>query len=251
MVLDEVDSTNAEALRQAHAGEVGPLWIRAQLQTMGRGRQGREWVSQEGNLYCSLLLRLDLSQGSTTGLSFVAALAVFDAAQACLADCDAAHGLSLKWPNDLLVNGAKLSGILLEATSAGAAGTGSVAIGVGVNVASSPDVAGYLTTDLSSCGSDATVDTVFAQLAGAFDSWLRIWRGGDGFGAIRSAWLERAGGLGQEVVVRLPNEQLTGTFVGLDDNGALVLRDASGNERNIFAGDLFLTHPPLSVGADV
>jgi BirA family biotin operon repressor/biotin-[acetyl-CoA-carboxylase] ligase len=237
--LQTVDSTNAEALRLAASGEAGPLWIRADAQTGGRGRQGKPWVSEPGNLYCSALLAVDLSTGAANGLSFVAALAVYDSVAELLIRAGAGADLKLKWPNDVLLDGAKLSGILLEATSAGAKGVGAMAVGIGINVAHHPDLADARTICLADVGAAVPVDDVFALLRETFARWFEEWNGGEGFALVRDAWLMRARGIGEAVHVNLPNERLTGTFVGLDDGGAMILREATGQERRVFAGDLF------------
>ncbi len=238
--LEDVDSTNAEAVRRANAGEAGPLWICAAQQTLGRGRQGRDWVSEPGNLYASLLLRLPLTGKSVTGLSFVAALAAFDAADAALAGADPGGVLSLKWPNDLMLDRVKTSGILLEAVSTGADTPAAVTCGIGMNVSHHPNIADYETTDLHTHGAVMVPGDVFTHLSKAFVQWFAVWDMGEGFTSIRREWLERAAGIGEDVRVKLPGEELTGTFIGLDDDGAMILRDAAGGEHRILAGDLFL-----------
>lgn len=244
IVLDEVDSTNAEALRRAMAGEPGPLWITAATQTAGRGRQGRAWVSGPGNLYCSLLVGTDLASGSANGLSFVAALAVYDVVAGLMEEAGNGAELRLKWPNDVLLDGAKLGGILLEGTSTGKGSAGAMAIGIGINVAHHPHVADYRTACLADAGIAASAGDVLARLADTFARWTAEWDGGAGFALVRDAWLARAGGIGEQVQVRLPNERVTGTFMGLDEGGAMILRDASGHERRILAGDLFFGAAP-------
>ena len=204
-------------------------------------------MSEPGNLYCTLLMPIDASQGIVTGLSFVAALAVCDAVSALL-PADAARSLRLKWPNDVLLDGAKISGILLEAASGGASTRVALAIGIGINVAHHPDAVGYPTTSLHARGASGSVDDVFTELAESMSSRLDMWQDGTGFPAIRDAWLKRAAGVGDRVTVNLTNEQLTGTFVGLDDAGAMILRDHSGYEKTIMAGDLYLGDVPVSDG---
>ena len=240
VVLDEVDSTNAEALRRAVGGHTGPLWVIARTQSAGRGRQGRPWVSPPGNLYCSLLVETDLAAGNANGLSFVAALAVHDTVAEFLHEAGGAAELRLKWPNDVLVDGAKLSGILLEGTSTGSGGAGAMAIGMGINVTHHPQLGAYRTTCLANVGVSVSAESVFARLERVLERWIAEWAGGDGFALVRDAWLARAKGIGEEVEVRLPNQNLRGMFVGLDEAGAMVLRESTGAERRIFAGDLVL-----------
>ena len=140
---DELDSTNEEARRRAAAGDVGPLWIIARSQTAGRGRRGREWVSPRGNLMATLLMKPGCAPAEAARLSFVAALAVHDALCAWLPS----ERVQLKWPNDTLVNGKKISGILLETATAGdRRELPWLAIGIGINLVAAPSTASYPTT---------------------------------------------------------------------------------------------------------
>ena len=239
ITLADVDSTNAEALRRASAGEAGPLWIRALCQSQGRGRQGREWVSEPGNVYTSLLLTEPVEPGRLTQLSFVAALAVHDAVSSCLANEADAGAVTLKWPNDVLLNGAKISGILLE-SSAIATGRSVVVIGIGLNVRHHPQTTLYPTTHLRDHCAQADVTAVFGALTAAFEARYEQWRGGEGFAQIRELWLERAHGIGEDVQVALPDGPVSGVFEGLSDDGALILRMKDGTEYPVHAGDLFL-----------
>ena len=236
---DEVDSTNAEALRLQDAGENGPFWVSARSQTGGRGRQGRRWISEPGNLYASMLLRLSGNRYNLTQLSFVAGLAVFDATRHLLGTARPTD-LALKWPNDLLLEGAKLAGILLE-SEGGCTGSGhTVVIGIGLNLVSSPDTGLYPATCLARHGIEATPGEAMELLAVRFSSRFEQWSGGQGFSAILAEWKSHAAGLGEAVTVRGPSGDMTGTFSGLDDNGALVLRDAAGRRHKVLSGDLFL-----------
>ena len=181
----------AEAWRRAADVATGALWIVAQAQTAGRGRRGRAWVSEPGNLYATLLLR-DAGTTSRLGeLSFIAALALHGAVEkATSASQGRSLGarLTLKWPNDLLLDGAKLAGVLIEAESRGA--SSAVAIGVGVNCAHSPE-ADYPVTSLAAQGLDVPPEAVMTALAGEMKRWLGLWDRGAGFEAVRAAWLER------------------------------------------------------------
>lgn len=237
--LDEIDSTNAEAARRAQDGRLGPTWIWAKSQSSGRGRQGRPWVSEPGNLYCSALLSDGLELRSLTQLGFVAGLAVYDAARRSLAPAPA--DLSLKWPNDLLLNGAKLSGILLESTNVPHLGL-AVAVGIGVNVAHSPprSATAYETTHLSAHGKAADLRHTFEHLARAFAEWHEVWDFGAGFVRVRDTWMDRAQGLGKTVTVKMPDQKLTGRFDRLDDDGAMIMRLENGQDRRILVGDLFV-----------
>ncbi len=233
-----VGSTNAEALARAPAGESGPLWIIAQAQTAGRGRRGREWVSKPGNLYATLLLT-GLAQASIAQLSFVAALAVHDAISEQAPNL--AMRVSLKWPNDLLCDGKKVCGILLEGEGA-ADGAGNVAIGIGVNCAHHPDDTEYPAIDLTTAGAGVSPDMLLLSLSRSVMTRLAQWNAGAGFSAIRADWLARAEGLGRAINVRLHNRNLTGTFEALDERGYLLLRLADGSREAVAAGDVFPLH---------
>jgi len=232
--------SNAEAQRRAPALEGDRLWIVARRQTAGRGRRGRLWVSEEGNLYATLLLR-DPGPGERLGeLCFVAGVALHEAVSAALRQAGAGGpDLRLKWPNDLLLGGAKLAGILIEGESGSRQGT--VSIGFGVNCRHHPAVAGYPATDLASAGVEAAPEQLWPLLAEAADRWLMVWNRGGGFSVVRAAWLERAGGVGQPVTVRLPDRDLEGVFDALDERGHILLRLPSGAIRPIAAGEVFFS----------
>lgn len=233
IAFDSLGSTNAEALARARAGERGPLWITAAMQETGRGRRGREWSSPAGNLYASLLLTDPAPQALAPQLSFVAALALHDA----LAECAPQLGplLTVKWPNDLLLGGAKIAGILIEAESGPPFAT---VIGMGVNCASHPGETAYPATDLKAAGGNVTPEALLRALAAAMQTRLAQWDRGQGFAAIRSAWLRRAAGLGQDIRVRLPERDFSGIFDGLDEAGRLLVRGEDGITA-VTAGEVF------------
>jgi BirA family biotin operon repressor/biotin-[acetyl-CoA-carboxylase] ligase len=233
---DTVDSTNAEALAMARAGERGPLWVTAGRQTAGRGRRGRAFVSEPGNLFATLLLTDPSPADRAAELSFVASLALHDA----VAEIAPMLGprLQLKWPNDVLCGGAKFSGILVE----GESGVGrplATVIGIGVNCADHPADLPYPATDLATCGTRVTPAMLFGALSRTMTRRLAEWARGDGFAAIRTAWLERASGLGDLVSIRFPDRTLDGRFEALDAAGRLVLRLADGRIEHVTAGDMF------------
>lgn len=229
-----MDAVRAEAA----AGAPGWSAVTAVEQTGGRGRRGRVWASPPGNLYLSLLLRPpDLGDGFAW-LPFAVGLALHDAVAPLLPD--AVQGsLRLKWPNDLLLNGAKLAGILIEAERDGEGALSAVILGIGLNIASAPapEPAGYATASLHTAGCDVAVDAVLDPLLAALQA--RIAEAAAAPDALRLAWLERAAGLGGPLTVRLPHEAFTGTFTGIDASGALLLRQPAG-ERRVLAGDVFL-----------
>lgn len=232
--LAEVDSTNAEAKRRVEAGEYGPLWIRADRQSAGRGRRGRAWSGLEGNLFTTGLYRLSASPAEAAQLSFAAALAVADLADGVLDD---PASLGLKWPNDVLVQGRKIAGILLES---GQAPTGGLwlAVGIGVNLVDHPEDSERPATHLSAHGRTLDGDTALRHLAASFDQWRLRWAE-RGFAPLRDAWLRRAYGLGAPCQVRLENETLEGVFADLTPEGALRLDLPDGHRRYITAGDVF------------
>jgi BirA family biotin operon repressor/biotin-[acetyl-CoA-carboxylase] ligase len=234
VVHETIGSTNDEAKRLARDGAPEGLIVVARQQTAGRGRRGRQWVSPPGNLYSSTLLRPRCRAAVAAQLGFVAALGVAGAVE------ELAPGMELrcKWPNDVLANGKKISGILLETEMEAGDAPDFVVLGVGVNLVSSPRDTPYPATSLAEEGV-ATISptTMIAAFAGHFAGWLARWRAG-GFAPIREAWLGRAIGIGGPVQVRLERDTLDGSFLDLDDDGALLLGMATGSRR-ITAGEIF------------
>ena len=220
----------AEARRRL-ATASPPLWIVAERQIAGIGRRGRVWRDPEGNYAGTLLL--DVPNGPTAMAlrSFVAALAVHDA----VSDLAGSDGLSLKWPNDVLLHGGKLSGILLEALD-----RTTVAIGIGVNLKAAPERGALEDSALApaTLSGEATVREFHDALRPAFDGWEDVLRR-RGFDPVREAWLARAAGLGNAIRARLPAEELHGTFEGIDGFGHLILRTARG-VRHLPAADIAL-----------
>lgn len=232
---ESIDSTNSEAHRQAASGERGPLWIRADEQLAGRGRSGRPWSSPPGNLSATYLFTPACPRGVFHQLSFVAGIAGFDAIAASV---DNSLPLQLKWPNDLLIGSAKVGGILVESSKYD--GDVVVMVGMGVNIAIAPEVDGREITQLDAHGSAPTPRDLIRRLADAMAHWLAIWAGGDDFPAIREAWQHRAHEVGQPLTVNTNQGQRAGTFAGLADNGALLLKSSSGETSNIEHGDVSL-----------
>jgi BirA family biotin operon repressor/biotin-[acetyl-CoA-carboxylase] ligase len=226
-------STNSEALALARAGERGPFWVTAGRQSAGRGRRGRIWVSEPGNLFASLLLSDPAPAEHWPELSFVAALAIHDS----VAELAAAlrPRLAIKWPNDLLLAGAKCAGILVE----GEAGERPVAVvGIGVNCTSHPVEVDYPATDFGAAGADLSAEMLFAALSAKMVGRLAQWNRGEHFSTIRADWLARAAGRGEEISVRLAERELTGQFEGIDEIGRLVMLLADGGRTAIAAGDV-------------
>lgn len=233
LAFETLGSTNAEALARARGGDRGPLWITAASQSTGRGRRNNVWVSPPGNLYATLLLSEPSAPEQAPQLSFVAALALHDAVAACASQLG--PRLKLKWPNDLLLAGAKLAGILIEGESAPVF---AAAIGIGVNCAAHPDDTAFAATDLKAAGAHVTPAQVFVALTNAMQRRLQQWQRGQGFVDIRADWLKRAAGLGEPIRVRLPERELAGRFEGVDEQGRLLLLEAGGL-TTVTAGEVF------------
>ncbi len=238
-VLDEVDSTSSEAARLASARVMQPTWIMARRQTAARGRRGRAWQSPEGNFAATLLMRPGGSPMEAAQRSFVAALALQDALALALGP---AGRLSLKWPNDVLLNGGKVAGILLESLGQGAEVT-HLAIGIGVNLAQAPDPAmlepGAMApvSVAGETGMHVAPEDLLDLLAAAFarrEAQFVAY----GFAPIRNAWLASAARLGQPISARTVSESVTGTFEGLAEDGALVIVTPAGR-RAIPAADVY------------
>jgi BirA family biotin operon repressor/biotin-[acetyl-CoA-carboxylase] ligase len=236
VVLDAVGSTNREAFARAEAGEAGPLWIMARRQTAGRGRSGRQWASEPGNLYASLLVTLACAPTVVPQLSLLAGIAVVDAIRQA-ADGGPA-GLRLKWPNDVLIGQAKCAGILAESIS-GHEATVAV-IGIGLNLAWHPTDLGRTATNLAEHGLRLEPEAMLGFLAPIMQRWLAVWDCGTGFAAVRTAWLEQAGPAGESCSVNTGTDRVEGTFVGLDAGGALLMQDRVGRQRSIAFGDVML-----------
>ncbi len=237
-VLDEIDSTNAEARRRA-PGLTGPEWILALRQTRGRGRRGRLWADPAGNFSATLVMRPAGAAETIALRSFVAALAVFDA---CVAVAGRAEPFSLKWPNDVLLNGGKLAGILLESCGAG----GRVAwlgTGIGVNLVSTPAVSAIAgdavlpVSLLAETGIRVTPEAFLDILAPSHARRERQFAA-CGFEPIRRAWLDRAARIGDTITARTMRDEMTGTFETVDEGGNLVLKTSAGR-RAIAAADVF------------
>lgn len=238
LLLDQTDSTNAEARRRADAGETGPLWIVARRQTEGRGRRGRQWESQDGNLFSTLLQITRKSPAEAAQVTFVAALAIAD-----LLDAFAPASLvTIKWPNDVMLAGQKASGVLVESGAHDSGGLW-LAVGIGVNLAHAPEgterpataVVHHLRGDVTA---PPSVEAAAAKLAEAFDVWMTRWET-LGFEPILDAWRARTAGLEGPAVARLGRETVEGRAEGVAPDGALKLRLADGSLRLISAGDVF------------
>ncbi|MGE3244975.1 MAG: biotin--[acetyl-CoA-carboxylase] ligase [Beijerinckiaceae bacterium] len=240
--LDEIDSTNAEALRRARAGETGRLWVVADVQTAGRGRLSRPWVSPRGNLYASLLLVAEVSPASAAQLGFVTGVAL---AQALRPLVPSDVQVALKWPNDCLANGAKIAGILLEGAVLPDGRFACVA-GCGVNCLSHPDIAAYPAADLAGLGAAVAAKDVFSRFSDAFALEFERWKQ-EGFEPIRRTWLDYAWRRGQTLSIARSNRLVQGVFETIDPTGRLVLRTEQGVQI-LDTGDVMLPAAAFSAG---
>ena len=238
-ILDELDSTNAAAMRTLIQPDEGPFWLMARHQTAGRGRQGRPWQDPVGNFAATYCMPEALPPAEAGLRSFAAAVALHEALVAATGRAD---GFALKWPNDVLLNGGKLAGILLE--SGGEIGTiPRLCIGIGVNLVAAPDPdslpEGALppASVLAQTGVRIAPEDLLDLLAPAFDRWDRSLRS-QGFGPLRDAWLARAARRGETIAVRMGQRQLSGIFETVNDSGALILRDGMARHA-IPAGEVY------------
>ncbi len=222
-------------MARLRAGEAGNFVVTAREQSGGRGRQGRVWSSPPGNLYMSFALRDPAPVDLAPQLGFVAGVALAEVLRARL-DGDAR--LKLKWPNDIVHDGAKLAGMLLESSMLPGVELGCV-IGIGVNCRSHPDGLIYPATDLATAGApNPDPASILADFTHRFDIQLTEWDGGSGFPAVRRAWLAMAAGLGERIDVATPHRRLNGIFRDLDATGRLLLDTADGTIA-VEAGDVF------------
>ena len=235
IALDEAGSTNDEAKARAETGAPEGRVVWARQQRAGRGRRGRTWISPPGNLYLSVILRPSCEARSIAQLSFVAALAVHDLVDGLL------PGMArCKWPNDILVDGGKVAGVLLESALGLEGRVDWVVLGIGVNLASHPGLEGPVpSTSLAASGAPLLMpEDALPPLLAALTWHRREWEK-QGFAAVRSAWLDRAHGLGGPVTVANGGQTLVGIFEGLDADGALVLAQADAVPISIAAGDVY------------
>jgi BirA family biotin operon repressor/biotin-[acetyl-CoA-carboxylase] ligase len=237
---ETVDSTNAEARRRALAGEPGPLWIWSARQSQGRGRGGREWVSQPGNLFASLLIGLNCPLRVASQLALVAGIVAFDTIAKLIA-YEGRSEVLLKWPNDVLLAGEKVAGMLLENVGGTNDNRSVVVIGTGINLASHPENLPQPAVSLATYGMTVTPADALEALAASTLEWLDRWGEGACFPTIRRAWLDRAGPTGRPLTVRVGSQEAEGVYGGLDADGALRLLMPGGGEYRVTAGDVFFS----------
>lgn len=236
--LDQIDSTNAEARRRAEAGETGPLWIAARRQTAGRGRRGRAWESETGNLFATLLMTTTRPPAEAAQVTFVAALAITETLDAWAPP----SLVTIKWPNDVMLAGDKACGVLIESGPHPAGGLW-LAVGIGINLSEAPTRTERPATALahhlaSGVASAPRPEEAITALAETFARWGERWET-LGFQPILDAWAARTPGLDGPATARLGHETVSGAAEGVAADGALRLRLANGALRLISAGDVF------------
>jgi BirA family biotin operon repressor/biotin-[acetyl-CoA-carboxylase] ligase len=248
---ETIGSTNAVAMARARDGDAGRLWVVCDFQSEGRGRRGSQWATAKGNLASSLFIAVDAAPGVAATLGFVAGLSLDEALRRVAPSLAAAFAmdglqpgadrqaarLRLKWPNDVLLDGGKLAGILLEAAPL-PNGKLAVVIGIGVNVVEAPSGLPYPTAALAGLGIRLSAADLFAALSDCWSVIERIWDGGRGFPRIRDLWLDRAAGVGEEAVIRIGQEVMRGRFETIDSEGRLMIRLGDGTLRPISAGEV-------------
>ena len=246
---DSIGSTNADALAAGFAGDPGGLWIVARQQTAGRGRRGRPWSSPHGNLAASLLLLPEADAAVAATLGFVAGVALSRALAEVLPrglvrigidGADAADGsgrVALKWPNDMLADGAKLAGILLESGKTGD-GRQAIVVGIGINVVAAPDGLPYPATSIAGLGISRSAEQVFESLSDAWVDAFSLWNEGRGVPAVLEQWRGAAAGIGAPVAVTQDGETIRGVFETIDELGRLIVRANDNRRIAITAGDV-------------
>lgn len=245
--FDTIGSTSSEAARAGKAGDIGDVWFAALQQTEGRGRRGRPWDTPHGNLAASLLIVPDMDHALAATMGFVAGVALSRAlaetlsvglAKIGLDRADAGNAcITLKWPNDVLADGAKLAGILLEAQNL-PDGRLAIVVGFGANVVSAPTGLPYPATSLRELGSEVSAETMLAALTDSWVDCMEIWRGGLGVTDILALWRGTAAGMGAEVAVNRDGDIIRGIFETIDDTGRLIVRANDNTLIAITAGDV-------------
>ncbi len=236
--FQSINSTNVEARRLAEMNEPEGQIVWALKQESGVGRRGRSWSSPEGNLYCSVLLRPNVSAVEGAKLSFLIAVALHDAIKPYVPKT--CH-MALKWPNDILLNSKKTAGILLESKSNSQNMLDWLIVGTGVNIAAFPSMTdGLQATSITDVGGAVKTEDLLRGYCQQLHELYENWRL-QGFEFVRQKWLQRAQGIGQAVTVKLTNETFNGIFQDLDTSGALVLTLPDGSTRLVTAGEVFFS----------
>jgi BirA family biotin operon repressor/biotin-[acetyl-CoA-carboxylase] ligase len=241
--FDKTGSTNSEAMQRAREGERGPMWFVTTEQTAGRGRRQRAWIAPRGNLASSILEAMDVTPAVAATLGFAAGLSLDAAVRAVSVEAAMRAGgadpfrFGLKWPNDVLAGGKKLTGILLEAETVpeGLA----VVVGIGTNVVAAPEGTPTPATSLNALGIQISAEELFRALSDAWVEFRGIWDKGRGFAEIRQRWLARAAGLGEKVAINTGAAAIEGVFDTIDEAGCLIVRTAEGRRVPVAAGEVY------------
>lgn len=233
VAFEAIGSTNDEAKRFASAGAGEGLIVSAGEQLAGRGRLGRNWASPPGNLYASFILRPAVPVRRAAEIAFVAAVAAHEMARGIAPP----HEARCKWPNDLLVDGRKIAGILAEAAARPNGETDFVVLGCGINVVHHPTDSRWPATSFAALGVRISTNDVLSALAAALARWLAVWRK-DGFEAIRAAWSQRSFEIGRPMALDLGQSKIAGGFAGIDSTGGLLLDLAGGRRETISYGEV-------------
>ncbi|VEJ45388.1 biotin--[acetyl-CoA-carboxylase] ligase [Bartonella vinsonii] len=233
-----VDSTNLIAQQKAQAGHRGYLWVVAQEQSQGRARRARTWSSPRGNLYSSLLLIDDIVHQTAAQLGFVAGVSVVEAVKQFVKEGNHINSIvSLKWPNDILLGGAKSSGVLLEIFKLPSQQYALV-IGIGINVKYHYEDAPYPTSSLNNIGLSVKSEQLFTVLTECFSKNYLLWKQPRGGDIIREKWLSYSAHLGQHVKIVNDEKIIEGIFDGLDSDFNCVIKQTNGQQAIITAGDI-------------
>ena len=233
---DELDSTNSEAQRRIAAGQLDGTWITARRQAAGRGRSGRDWQSLDGNLFASLLLPLHCSPTVLHNLSLVSGLALHNALRNKSKSIGVELEPCLKWPNDVLIDDAKVAGILIESSIVGDRAL--AIIGIGVNIQAAPQLTDRKTTSLGDYGVNTTPPDLLVFIDQALSTEIKRWDCGPGFHLIREDWLEHSYDIGHPISINTAKARVEGGFAGLDKDGALLIRTTEGNVAHFHFGDV-------------
>ncbi|MEL6872626.1 MAG: biotin--[acetyl-CoA-carboxylase] ligase [Pseudomonadota bacterium] len=239
--VDTIASTNAAAMAAAPKQCACPFWVSAKSQTAGRGRSGRGWQSPEGNLAASMAFTTTAPADQLGQVALVAGVAIAEAVREILPaevpeTGKAAPDVRLKWPNDLLINGAKIAGILVEASRAGREAV--VVAGFGLNLRAAPAIQDRAVAALSDFGAVPPREQVLDILDDAFADALCLWNNGTGFADVRARWLQAALPMNTSIRVNDGHSPISGAFAGLGPSGELLLSDPKGQIRRFSFGDV-------------
>ncbi len=242
---DEIDSTSLEAFRKRSEWPKGAekqhfnSWFCAKRQTGGRGTKGNVWQSKDGNLYASLLTRTSCSPAKLIQISLLAALAAISAIEQVAGDGLHINDLCLKWPNDILLNGHKICGILVESRPSKLPGHFDIVIGTGINLSAHPSINSLFPAgNLRDNGWTCSLGQLFAALAQSTRDWFTIWRNGEGFETLRLAWLDHSCHIGHSITIKQGTTDYQGRFTTLSPEGALVLADENGQLKQFVSGHI-------------